>query len=773
MQVEARHAVKCEAEPDTVSLSLPPVTEPAVEVVGCMPMLKTTTTSSSSNDSVNNDEFGASNTPRATGEDARKRPPTLVAYHQQRYDRFVQAYFGYGAEQRAKCVRQASQLCMIGLGLQKKCQGRNTDAVHAMRLFLRHSVLAVEGDAVFVKLVQRARPLWGEEEDHHFDDPRQWPNARCIALHYGLPSAPTGVEKQQQQFPQTTLMAVVATTPIEEGEAVRLCLRSYHRCLDEAAWYEQLVGAHGVNEGEVAGTVTRGRKRFDMWPEGLAFYHGVGSRHAGMEPVVGFPFTLLDLAEATMIGEGEKGLFAAHPVPYATCFLYSGPVVATKVVEARRECIAVGGTSLVADITCTTSGTNTTTTNTTSASAPSAGSVSTDEILTSDISIDDATYALGLGRHGLCFGQGLMRYANHRYNLSNFGNVELCSVMLSVTSEFSSLAAELERRRNGATRARKRTKRRGAPRRRPDKSCPLDARTGDNDAVVFVKKRRYRPLVGRRIFLEEHSHFVTIPFFIATTDIEVGQQLLAWTYGEEYDARLERQVVCDGHLVPYANAAVLDARRPTGRWQRYKGDYRHGMGAGDIVWCPQPGLGVHQDPTEELFVIMEMPPRRADYVLLRSIARSHAYHQALHRCGGSTDDEMLLFEVCEAKALERCVIAHTDSVALLLGDMDYWTVREPKRTTTPPPLAGKDCSCGGGPSCVIHHIVVNATALRVAARLVLESECGAAVATTLLSGRVWPFLCECDGVTGRSGRKVAVRRGKKRETAREVTSPLS
>ncbi|ESL08954.1 hypothetical protein TRSC58_03333 [Trypanosoma rangeli SC58] len=733
---------------------------------------------------------------------------SFLAFHQQRYSYFLQAYFGYGVEQRTKCIRQASQMCMIGLGFQRKGQTRSTLMVCAVRRLLRHSVLAVEGDAVFVKLVQKARPRWCDEGNTHFDNPRHWPNARCIALHYGLPSLDTkpdvccsdadnetllGVkpetELEDRKFPAATLMAVVATTPIEEGESVRLCLRSYHRCIDEALWYEERFGPRR-NEGSVgAASVTRGQKRFDMWPEGLPFFHGVGSRHAGAHPVAGFPFTLLDLTETREIGEGQKGLFAAHPVPYATCFLYCGPAVATKVVEERRVSAEVKSGTVT---TTTTTNSNDATTIASASSVPASNFTTTascdnmttnntnnsssdnEDKLWSGIPIHDVTYALGLGRHGICFGQGLMRYANHRYNISRFGNVELCSVMLSVTSEFSSLTAELERRRNFILQ-RRRVKPKDALRRGSNKSTLiLNGKRGDE--VMGAKRRRHHLSVERRIFLEEHSHFVTLPFFIATTDIEEGQQLLAWTYGEEYDARLERQVVCDGNLVPYADAAVLDARVPVGRWQRYGGDYRHGIGVSDIVWCRQPSLNGFRDPVDDLFVVLDTPSHGIGYLLLRPLSRgSIAQAQALLEPHHKAMDEMIVLDICESKTLEQCIITHIDTVALLLADMDYWTLKDAKRASASSPLAWNSCGCGGGSSCVIRHVVVDGTAFRAATRLVLESE--HALATTanvrVLTGSVWPFLRGCDSAARPCGRKETARDSKNRSaTSNGASYPL-
>ncbi|ORC85386.1 uncharacterized protein TM35_000351300 [Trypanosoma theileri] len=782
MGVEVHPHIKVEAKSEDIDLL--PSLNPIEEVKNIKSISKTSSKCESSDNCNNADSCNNSSPFVAKEGENDKGSPTLWAFHQQRYDQFLKAYFGYDAEQRIKCVRQASQICVIGLSLQKKNQNRNGDTVHAARRFLRHSVLAVEGDAAFVRLVQRARSLWDEDDgSQYIQDPCQWPNARCIALHYGHPSttvlpgegnyhddesAPssstTGIE-ERMKFPLATFMAVVATTPIEEGEAVRLCLRSYHRCLDEATWYEQQFGPNSH------GSVARGVKRFHMWPPGLAFYHGVGARHAGAEPVAGFPFTLLDLAPATAIGEGEKGLFAAHPVPYATCFLYCGPAVATKVVEARRRRLAVGSDNIASPTIAT--GSHSTNSAATTNSARSSKSRA-DDAVPEDVSVDDATYALGMGRHGLCFGQGLMRYANHRYNLSNYGNVELCSVMLSVTSEFSPLAAALEKRRKGNTQTKKKT-RKVLPQRRLEKSQKLGI-TENNTGGIVVKKKRYRPLAGRRVFLEEHSHFVTIPFFIATTDIEVGEQLLAWSYGEEYDARLERYAVCDGNIVPYTYAAVLDRRTPVGRWQRYKGDYRHGMDVGDIVWCCQSSFGnASVDPLNELFVIIEMQRKNLGYLLLRPLIRSSASHQGfLLHPDEINNDEMYVLDVCTLKTLERCVIAHVDTVGLLLEDIDYRTLEEAKRSSalsssvSSPQIAGNGNNCGGELSSSFYHILIDSVALRRATRLVLESERVYTATSGLLNGRVWPFLQNSGEGGAHKNRKESVKskkNGNKRSTS--------
>lgn len=53
---------------------------------------------------------------------------------------------------------------------------------------------------------------------------------------------------------------------------------------------------------------------------------------------------------------------------------------------------------------------------------------------------------------------------------------------------------------------------------------------------------------------------LTIPFFLTTTDIYAGHSFLAWTYGEDYDAKLERIAVADNQIVPYCDSVLLNSR---------------------------------------------------------------------------------------------------------------------------------------------------------------------------------------------------------------------
>jgi len=245
----------------------------------------------------------------------------------------------------------------------------------------------------------------------------------------------------------------------------------------------------------------------------------------------------------------------------------------------------------------------------------------------------------------MCFGQGLSRYINHRYNLSPFGNVELCSLSFSMLAvhlaepPFSHLAAPR------------------SPLPPTASPCPISS----------PSSRSPRP------------HLVSIPFFMTTTDIPRGHQLLAVTYGEDYDAKLERFAVAGGALVPFLDGEVLHRRRgaanrgaagwprkaeeeeaekeghgrrpssagaaaslsfpdggePAGMrkgGQRYTGEYRYALRVGDLVWRRRGGVGPARHgrtgPEEDLFLVIDVPLRGVEQVLLQPL-RGHVLADGL------------------------------------------------------------------------------------------------------------------------------------------------
>ncbi|CBZ23330.1 conserved hypothetical protein [Leishmania mexicana MHOM/GT/2001/U1103] len=959
---------------------------------------------------------------------------TRVTFHTQRYGAFIKAYLGLSDAEVEQAQRRGRGICMIGVrkappsswhlaasasystpfsppsssspaagaaGYTFQPMHRRhlhhgfVEPVKVQRSFLRHSVLAVEGDAVFSELMDRAELLYAVEQ-HRLDaawktyahdtgaagedaaaaaatavpgtpaqpplypqfrklprvtEPYLRPNARCIALHYGLPdraasdssdgsagkmATDTAAVKPREgegeegkphthrtsstsapanPYPRASLMAVVCTTRLEEGEEIYVSLESYYRCLDEVSWYRRCYselnkrcgcpdgvvtpcaaaeGGSGMNEPtagqeDLTGNVYTGVKPFPEWPADLAYYHGVGRRHASYVAEAAFPFTLVSLAPAPELGDNQKGVVASAWLPYGTCLLYCGPAVATRKVERLVSERALRGDNTVD---------RTTTTVKHEAQAHSAAEEDDLSFATDD------TYALGLGPHGVCFGQGLTRYINHRYNTSRFGNVELCSVILSVPSEFasahgtaaapadgpeelknpgervtaksagvdasSSLTAEERVQVARAATAKRPYHRRRVQRAKKGPPPPVVAASGavaapaaavdDRLAAMYAKPKRRPP--RRRapcLFLEERSFFVTVPFFLVTTDIPPGTSLLAWTYGEDYDAKLERQAVAEGHVVPYADAVLLNRRLAaspaTGcRFQRYNGDYRFAVGVGDVVWRRRPvRLGMPSSsvdcagghaivdvyvppPEEDLFVVVQTLRSSVERVLLRPLERvpltsrqlgtllreqhlddyvsPHApsnarlgpqkgrrrvgrppsAHSKRQRAAVLTYDwaaHWAVFRLTDIsalapapfagtsscltphalsryeEALRTCVVATTDSVGLLLMDIDYSAVHrtgdtggEAGNTGAPRRITGslqgpttrassgsgggpnaKQCTGRGGESAAHRHILVNLDDLHHATALVRTSPGRAAAVPTLCSGLMWPLYC--------------------------------
>ncbi|CAD2220268.1 hypothetical protein AGDE_12245 [Angomonas deanei] len=500
---------------------------------------------------------------------------SIQALHRTRFCNFLEAYLGYSPDEALKAYRCARGNSMIGV---VRVKSRYFHHIKSTRVFLRHSVLSVEGDAFFCILIERAKYLQQNRERTHNTPSSSGsvgtahPNARCVALHYGLHNSGEG-----GAFQRCTLLVILSSTRIEKDAEVILSMESYYRCLDEVRWYREYydtaAGFDPTVDTDVEGDIFTGSRRLTRWPAGLSYFHGIGDRHASNTAEASFPFTLVRLDGTPELGPNDLGVTALYPIPYATCFIYAGPSITTKKVQLLAQ-----------------------------------KANSSDQLLEEeDLSFArDDTYALGLGKHAVCFGQGLARYINHRYNLSRYGNVELCSVMLTVQNDLFEEAQP-----------KKQSKRR--------------------------KHDRYRKNRSSK-FLEEHSRNVTIPFFITTTDITEGEQLLAWTYGEDYDAKLEREVVADGYLVPYADASLLNARylkyftedgvpRTAGAgrplWQRYNGDYRFAVKEGDIVWRRRPYNTTTTNGTpklvcppaeRDLFVVVSMMKNGIDYVLLRPLS---------------------------------------------------------------------------------------------------------------------------------------------------------
>lgn len=392
-------------------------------------------------------------------------------------------------------------------------------------------------------------------------------------------------KQERAQHPRAVLLAIVTTSPVEKGEVIRLSYSSYCRCMEEGAWYETRYGmeqpsvfmnsppsfsssatfqrslsplssplalpisesstatdaaypppltssrwTHRGKEGVEAteeeeqplliGRVTDGVRYFPLWPSHLSYYHSHGRRGMGCVPQASFPFTLLELKHCHEIGRGELGVYAAAAIPYGTCFLYGGPIATTSQIEnwmAKHHPLR------------SPAGKRASNTKTPTHTKEKTGEEEEEE---EGEPFAEDTYALALGEgnhEGMCFGQGLARYINHRYNLSPFGNVELCSLSLSMLHvrydqyPYSNLAKE-------------------------------------NTTTTVSRSGTSTRRGGHASSTSSRSQPISIPFFMATTDITPGSQLLAWTYGEDYDARLERLAITGHALVPFMDAEELNQR---------------------------------------------------------------------------------------------------------------------------------------------------------------------------------------------------------------------
>lgn len=613
-------------------------------------------------------------------------PPfhSLITFHRQRYEKFVEYFFGLSsctAAKEGRHIRQTHYTCVrlgrkrTSSGQNKRCRGEGMSLgggrkrmVTATEEMPRHTSLAVEGDPVFIHLVQQARTQYTQKRlipsyssslknipsvDSFPSCCLAWsiptphcstahlPNARCVVLYYGFPqesctttnrkaltahdedhssnetkyishaspataSPPSAwrslAEQERHQHPQVALLAVVTTSVVEKGEEIRLSYPSYLRCLDEVQWY---TARHGGRVGERGGGEEKEVWRVDgvqylpLWPPNTHYYHGIGARSRGCIPQASYPFTLLKLATCPAIGEKELGVYARAFIPYATCFLYGGPVATTAQIDkwVHQVMPAVASSDQRVKLknhknshkTKKESKPRTTTRTVTTrmertgdgkmrnmieeekdrkeeeeneedereddeGKGGKRGGGGGSAIRSSTVSVAkwdggenfmDDTYALALLEDGrtkdevMCFGQGLARYINHRYNLCPYGNVELCSISLSV------LYAHLT-----APPACPFTKTQTCL---PSPSPPHSTlTTTENSSRMSSSSSLPRP------------HLISIPFFMTTKDIPCSSQLLAVTYGEDYDAKLERLAVASQHLVPYMDAAVLNCRcRPS------------------------------------------------------------------------------------------------------------------------------------------------------------------------------------------------------------------
>ena len=413
----------------------------------------------------------------------------------------------YGAASAAD-VRAHRQFWAIGLSR------RGRKAV-ADQVFLSYSVLAVEGDRLFALCCNAEPP---QRPDGTLSS--VVPNARVVALHYGNGTT---------EFPRCRLLVVLASTTILKGDQVVVCRYSLLRCADEVTWYGDTFATPQA-PFDAHSTVP-----VPKWPNGVDYYHGAGERHRGASsssspPVVAFPFNLVELTACDEIGPGDLGLRAKRHIPCGTTFMYAGPLCGPK------QATDVPTTSPQGD--------------------------------QQDSSLigSQFVYALATDKDTSCFGQGLARYINHRYNLRRTGNVELVSVVVP-----------------------------GLPSSAKQPSSPVDSSSGAASSLPSRRQQKKAPTK----FLQDDGHFTSLPFFVVTSMICPGEQLLVGTYGEQYDSRLEREVICGGKIIPYRAAALQrHCRRealmlPPAPLLRapgeYEGDYRCAVGPNDVVWRPSSG----------------------------------------------------------------------------------------------------------------------------------------------------------------------------------------
>lgn len=556
-----------------------------------------------------------------------------IKLHMERYMAFVQRYFGLDESTALREARYVRTTCVSSVRLQtltskasrKKCFNRSqTVRVISSVPLPRHSAISVEGDYLFSRLIGRAEFLsvaaryiesGGKQAvvppsvrlsdvvgfaERFKGSPTSIlsPNARCIALHYGFPaeklnnvSEDEQCVRERRKHPFASLIAIVTSGRIEKGTEIVVSMPSYFRCLDELGWYKHRYGRWSP----VLPIPVDGVKHFKQWPAQLNYYHGVGHRHCSIVPQASYPFTLVELKETPEIGPNQLGLYASAYIPHGTCFIYGGSVATVSQVQHWLR----GGPSTARSSVSS------------SEEKKESGEGGEEEDaspLREDLS--DDTYALGLDNNCMCYGQGLSRYINHRYNLSPFGNVELCSIaipMLSFRYYRSAAGMNDERTR----------------RKKSSKNADQASRV-QRSARGIQSSTRY-------LSSEKGGAVVTVPFFITTTDIQPHSQLLSWTYGEEYDAKLERTAVADGEIVPYADAEVLNVRcvLPPGDSatyrcvQRYWGDYRYALRVGDIVWCRRTKAGAQSCPEEDLHIVLEMQRESPEYALLAPLIRRH------------------------------------------------------------------------------------------------------------------------------------------------------
>jgi hypothetical protein len=135
----------------------------------------------------------------------------------------------------------------------------------------------------------------------------------------------------------------------------------------------------------------------------------------------------------------------------------------------------------------------------------------------------DRTYEFGISATVSILGGNVARCVNHRYNVAAFGNVQFLTVTLPTDVHTKPTAGGTLGRRVRGPGPKKRT----------------------NDAAPIV------------------SACNTVPVFLCSSDVVKGESVTATSYGEGYDAKLEREVCCGGRAFTGHEAFALRTLAPT------------------------------------------------------------------------------------------------------------------------------------------------------------------------------------------------------------------
>jgi hypothetical protein len=269
-----------------------------------------------------------------------------------------------------------------------------------------------------------------------------------------------------------------------------------------------------------------------LWPWAREqYYYGIGDSCAVVSPNASadehtatgtaasfqglyYPDSLLTLRSEPQLGPGQVGVVASELIPYGTCFVYGGQLVQYVEAGAKAEGAqpqpGKRGRPASRHVTGT---------------APEGSTRDAGYFCPAD-----RTYEFGLSDSMSVLGGTIARAVNHRYGFSPFGNVQFTTVTLPASVQ----AIQPVKKKKVATRV--------VP--------PLD---GGGD-----QRKRVKTVTTRRVSIPaEACSFV--PFFLCTADIGQGEPVVAASYGEGYDSRLERHACASSLALTGDEAFVLRA----------------------------------------------------------------------------------------------------------------------------------------------------------------------------------------------------------------------